>query len=140
LPLGVEGAFFVHPPVGVGTKVVALSLCQVGGQPGGAIGIKVGQGAAEGQAGDAVLYRGFDGKTERLLAALYVRFESRIEQQVGQVGIALVCLADAVKEPGTDDATTAPDGGELAEFQIVAVFLAGCFQERKALSVGADLG
>ena len=100
-PVGVEelAARPVDALVGVGAKVVALGLEQVGRQPRVAIAVVVGQGAAKGRHRDAVGHRGRDHAAPGGLAAVDGVLEVGRQQQVGQVGVVVEGLLDVA--PGT---------------------------------------
>ena len=53
--------------------------------------------------------------------------------------IALVGFDDAIEKLRANDATAAPDGGDVAEVQIPVVLLAGRAEQFHSLRVGDDL-
>uniref|UniRef100_A0A0A9EVS4 Pgd2 n=1 Tax=Arundo donax TaxID=35708 RepID=A0A0A9EVS4_ARUDO len=108
-PLGVERTRHVDPLVGVSPKVVPLRLHQVGGQPVPAVRVKVGQASGHARGANTIV----DGKADhpapcRLPVHDLLR-ELRVHEEVGEVGVPVVGLLDAVEEDGADDAPSLPD-------------------------------
>ena len=125
---------------GVGAKVVALRLEQVGGEVLGAVSIKPRQGGAEARGGDTEEgglgddvsppgLRGVDGLVEE------VGEEEVLELRVGAVG-----LGDVLEEDGADDAAAAPHEGDGWLVELPLVLLGRLLHEHEALGVGDDLG
>jgi len=85
-------AGLIHTLVGVGSEVVALGLEEVGGEPGGAVGVVVAQGAGEGGHGHAVDCGASDDCSPVVLVALDDASKVLIKQEVGQIGVALIGL------------------------------------------------
>ena len=97
-PVGVEEFLprLVDTLVGVGAKIVALGLKQIGGEPGGTIGIVKGQRIGEGRSGDAQRGAEGDGAPPAALRLLERVGEEGIEDEVGQVGICLLYTSRCV--------------------------------------------
>src|SRR6266446_4314277 len=66
--------------------------------------------------------------------------EVGIEQQIMQRRIAFVGFDDAIKEFRANDATPAPDRGDVAEVQLPVVLVTRSAEELHALGIGDDLG
>ena len=133
LAFGLVGAL-----VGVGTEEVALGLKEVRREAGGAVAVVVAEAGAERGDGDAVEGGDTDDFTPVLLGRAQKVLEERIEHEVHQGRIAAVGVGDAVEEAGADDATPTPDGGDTAEVESPAFFLAHRFDEVEALGVADD--
>ena len=71
IPLGVERSLFIKAAVGVGAKVVALRLGEVGGQSVAAVGIVIRQSGTESQRGDAAVGSHADQCTQGGLSAVH---------------------------------------------------------------------
>ncbi|BAS95794.1 Os06g0111550, partial [Oryza sativa Japonica Group] len=108
-PLGVEGAGHVDPLVGVSPEIVPLCLHQVGRQPVPPVGVEVRETRRHAWGADAIV----DGKADHpapcRLPVHDLLSELRVHEQVGEVGVPVVGLLDAVQEDGTDDAPSLPD-------------------------------
>src|SRR5919202_5944619 len=94
LPLRVDGPLVgaVRADVGVRAEEVALRLREVERQLGGPVRVEVADRGRHAGGGDARLHRGGDGPAPVTLRALDVGAEVRVEQEVRQIGPAVVGL------------------------------------------------
>ena len=65
--------------------------------------------------------------------------EIRIEEEIRQGRVPVVCLLDAAQELGADDAAPAPDHCDLPEIETPLLLGGRCRENAEALRVGADL-
>src|SRR5690554_1380088 len=95
-PVGVEelAARFVDALIGMGTKVVALGLQQVGGQAFTAVAIEIVEGGGNGGSGDAVHYSGGHYTAPAFLSLVHHILKEGIEQEVGQVFVLVEGFLD----------------------------------------------
>ena len=87
-----------------------------------------------------MLHREGDDLAPVLLRLLDGLLEVRVEQQVIQRALLGEGFGDLLEEARADDATTAPDLGDLTEVELPLVLVLGLAHELEALGVGADLG
>mmetsp|Transcript_16072 Transcript_16072/g.60802 ORF Transcript_16072/g.60802 Transcript_16072/m.60802 type:complete len:597 (+) Transcript_16072:1159-2949(+) len=141
-PLGVDGLVGepVGAVVGVGAEEVALSLHEVGGEAGAAVLVQVGERGGERGDGDAAGRGQRDDAAPGVLAGVDLGGELGVDEEVRQVGVAVVRRLDAVEEASADDAAALPDAGALAKVDGPAVLAGGLADDVHALGVGADLG
>src|SRR5262245_42746213 len=92
----------------MGAEVVALGLEEVGGESLAAITIVGGQGGVHGRQGGAGGERRGGGAAPARLAAFDLAAEIRIEQEIGELRIAVERLLDLAEERTANDATAAP--------------------------------
>src|SRR6266478_7238036 len=97
---------------------VTLRLQQVRWQTGRAIAVEVSERCRKGRNGNAVFDRGGDGDAPVVLCVLDDIGEVGIEQQIVERQIAFVGVNDAIQKLRANDATAAPDGGDVAEVQV----------------------
>ena len=114
-PLGVEVTFHVVTLVGVSAEEVALCLGDVGREVCATVGVEVVDGRSHGWAGDAARNSESDNAAPCGLARVELGSKLRVDHEVGKLGVAVEGLLDAVEEPSTDDASSAPDGGAVSE-------------------------
>ena len=57
-----------------------------------------------------------------------------------QIFIAVVGVNDAVQKLCPNDATAAPNGGDVAEIQVPVILFAGCAEQFHSLRIRNDLG
>ena len=125
---------------GVGTKVVALGLDEVGGQSLGAVAVEERQGGGVGRDGDTPE----DGlSNDAPPAGLGVGNGLQEEgrgQEVLELGVLAVSGGNVAQKDRLDDAATAPHGGDAGVVEVPVVDLGGLAHEHEALSVRDDLG
>lgn len=124
----------------VSTKVITLSLQQVGGQVLGAVTVEPRQGSGESGSRDTKLGRLGNNLSPAGLGLVDSLVEEVVEQQVGQVGLLAVGRGDVLEEDGADDAATTPHEGNGRLVELPAVLLGGLLHEHEALGVGDNLG
>lgn len=124
----------------VSTKVITLSLQQVGGQVLGAVTVEPRQGSGEGGSRDTKLGGLGDNLSPAGLGLVDGLVEEVVEQQVGQVGLLAVGRGDVLEEDGADDAATTPHESNGGLVELPAVLLGSLLHEHEALGVGDDLG
>src|SRR4029453_6547092 len=139
-PQRVERTFGINAAVGVRTEEVALALDQCSGNALAAQAVVVRQRGGEDRYRDAQLdgggYNAAPGR-EGLGDGLG---ESRREQEVGRLLLGRVGLGDVLEEFCADDATCAPQRGDLVQLEVPAVLLGSGGQHVQALGVGNQLG
>src|SRR5450631_3021726 len=99
-------------------KEVALGLEQIRRQTRGTVAIEVAERSAEGWDGYTMFHRGGDRNPPIILGAFDNAGEVLVEQQIMQRRVAFIGFLDPIQELRADDATAAPDGGDVAEIQI----------------------
>src|SRR5581483_254149 len=129
----------VNPFIRVRAEEVALRLRQVERQVRGAVGVEVSEARRHRLHRDARRLRGRDGLPPARLGFEDPRLEVGVEQQIGQVGAALVRLLDLVQELRADDAAALPDAAQLAEVDVPVPLVRPGADQVHALGVGADL-
>lgn len=124
LPDGVlvAGSLWLDPE-GVGTKVVTLSLQQVGGQVLGAVAVEPRQGSRESRCWNTELRSLGNNVAPAGLSLVDGLVEEVVEQQVLEVGVVAVCAGDVLEEHGADNAATAPHQCNRGLVQLPAVLL-----------------
>ena len=135
-----ENARFVDPFVSVRAEEIALRLQQIRWQTRRAITVEVSERRRKRRDSDAIFDRGGDGDPPVVLRVFDNVSEIGVEQQIVQRGIAFVSVNDAIQKLCPNDATAAPDGGDVAEVQVPIVLFAGRAQQFHSLRVGNDLG
>lgn len=124
----------------MGSKVIPLSLEEVGWQLFMSVTIIEGQSCGETGHGDAVLDSSADCSAPRLLTILHSITEERVQQQVLQLSVSVKRLFDFTQEDTSDDAASSPHQCDRAVVKGPAK-LYGCLsQQHEALCVGDDLG
>lgn len=96
----------------VSTKVITLSLQQVGGQILGAVSVEPGQSSGEGRSGDTKLSSLGNGGSPAGLGLVDGLVEEGVEEQVLQVRLVAVSRGDVLEEDGSDNAATTPHEGD----------------------------
>jgi len=136
-PVSMESAFFIRSLVGVSTKVIPLSLQQVGWQTSLSISVIVAQSGSE--AGDRKSE--FHGSRDRASPAGLSFFdgiaEEVVQQQVFQLWIFVKCRFDVLQEGGSDDTATSPQQGDISIIQIPAKVFGGGVQLDVTLCIAA---
>src|SRR5665213_972246 len=138
-PQGVKRAFLVGSAVAVRSEVVTQSLDQVGGASSTPIAVVISERCREGWDRHATLHRSADDPAPRGLSGGEDLLKKWGEHQVGEIGLLLVGLLNAVEELGPDDATTTPDRGEAAQVEIPSILDRTSPEVLKPLRVGNDL-
>ncbi len=103
-----ERPFLVDSLIGVSTKVVALSLQQVGWQSLHPVTVVIAQSRAEGGDRNAQDRCRSHDRAPRLLGTLDRFLKERMQQQVFEVRILVESFFDVVQELSADDATATP--------------------------------
>jgi hypothetical protein len=106
---------------GMGTKVIALGLEQVGGQVLGAVAVEPRQGGREGRGGDTKLGSLGDNVSPAGLGLVDGLVEEVVKEEVGKVVVLAVRGGDVLEEDGADDAATTPHEGNGGLVQLPAV-------------------
>src|SRR5260370_42685682 len=101
----------------MGAEIIAQALQEVGGAARGAQPVVIGERGGEGRHGDAALDREPDDAPPCRLRLDDRVVEIALEQQVWYERARLVGGADALQEPGADDAAAAPQARNLAQPQ-----------------------
>lgn len=125
---------------GVGSKVVTLSLQQVGGELFGAVAVVEAEGSAERRQRDPQESSLADDVSPAALRLVDGLVEEVVEQEVVEVGVGTVGVGDVLEEDGADDAATTPHEGNGGLVQLPAVLLGGLLDQHEALGVRDDLG
>lgn len=108
---------------GVGAKVVALGLEEVGGEVLAAETVVEGEGGAEGRSGDTPESTLGDNVPPAVLCLVDGRVEEVVKEEVLEVGVAAVRLGDVLQEDGADDAATTPHERNLGLVELPLVHL-----------------
>lgn len=108
---------------GVGTKVVTLSLEQVGGEVSGAVSIVEAQSRAESGGRDTPESTLADDVSPAILGLVNRLVEEIIEEQVLQVRVVAVGTGNVLQKDRPDNATTAPHESDGGLVQLPAVLL-----------------
>src|ERR1700730_5211971 len=133
-------AGLVNPFVSMRAKEIALCLQQIGRQSCGTVTVEVGEGGAESRNGNAMLDGGGNGDAPIILRFCDDVGEIGIEEEVVQRGVALIRIHDAVQEFRANDATAAPDRGDVSEVEVPVVLLTRSSEQFHSLCVRNDLG
>ena len=104
-----------------------------------AVLLEVRQGRGHGRQGDAVGDRRGADAPPALLGPADLLGEVRVEQQVGQLGIAVERLLDLSQESAADDAAAPPHQGHAAVVDLPVRLLGHGVHQAEALGVGDDL-
>lgn len=117
-PLGVKDARLVDALVGVRAKKISLCLKQIRRQTRRSVAIEVGERGAEGRDRDPVFDCGSDRDAPVILSPFDDPGEVLVEEEIVQRRIAFIGFLDPIQKLRADDATAAPNGGDVAEIQI----------------------
>eukprot|EP01136_Pigoraptor_vietnamica_P020427 Opistho-1_new@69315 len=104
-----------------------------------AVRVKVREASAETRDGNSVADGELDDLSPRGLRRLELRGKVLVEEERGQVGVAVVRGLDAVEEHGTDDAAALPDAADLSEVESPVVSDRRLADDVHALRIAADL-
>lgn len=125
---------------GVGTKVIALRLEEVGREVLGAVAIEPRQGGAEARGGDTEEGGLGDDVSPAGLRGVDGLVEEVGEEEVLELRVRAVGVRDVLEEDGADDAAAAPHERDGRLVELPLVLLGGLLHEHEALRVRDDLG
>jgi len=120
-PFGVKDTRFVDALVSVCAEEVALRLQQIRRQPRLTITIEVGERRGKCRDRHAVFDGGGNGNAPVVLRFLDDAGEITIEEKIMERGIAFISFDNAVEKFRANDATAAPDRGDVAEVQVTFI-------------------
>lgn len=125
---------------GVGTKVITLSLEEVGRQVLGAVAVEPRQSSGEGGRRDTHQGSLGDNITPAGLGLVDGLVEEVVKQQVLQFRVIAVGGGNVLEEDGANDAATTPHKGNGRLVEFPAKLLGGLLHQHEALGVRDDLG
>lgn len=139
-PVGVHPRLVVQALVRVRSKVVSLSLQQVGRENSVSVSIKERQRRRDRRSRNSQKSALRNNVSPALRSLSHGLGEEGVKEQVLELGVLGVCGLDVAQEDRADNAASTPHKGNAGIVQVPAVLLGSLAHEHKALGVGNDLG
>ncbi len=118
--------WLVHPFESVGSEIVPLRLEKIRWEVRLAVAVKIAQSGAKCRHGNSEFDGRLNGDPPVGLSAIQDVREEGVEDEILELRVFPIRLGDAIEEACPDDATAAPDAGDIAKVEIPIVKLA-CF-------------
>src|SRR5579859_1318805 len=121
--------------VSMRTKVIPLSLEQIGRQAGAAVAVVESKGRTESGHRNAFLHRGRDGISPCAMRSIESLFEKWRQHEIGEFWMTLEGLFDLAEKHAANNATPSPHQGDTAIIELPLVLLSGGAHQHIPLGV-----
>ena len=130
----------IHPFIGVRSKIVPLSLEEVLWKASAAIAVIISKGRRKGRGGNTI-FNGVCNYFAPVGLGTGYRFNKiRVEQEVGQLWIAVIGFRYFLQKRSSDDATPSPNLSDFTEIQFPPVFFLRFSHKLEPLGIGTNFG